>query len=144
VKVASNNILLSQFYRTAFSPNILLGQLSKVVFQHFLFKAILRNCILKTFPLRQFCGIVFLKYSHLRQLSGVVFPHFPFRQLCGVVFSQHFLFEAILRNCILTLSLLGQFCGVAFPQISEAIISPCEQIHGHNEMSYLHWCLSIT
>jgi hypothetical protein len=61
--VASNNISLRQFCGIAFSPGILLGQLSGVVFQHFLFEAILWNCILKIFPLRQFCGIVFSKYS---------------------------------------------------------------------------------
>jgi hypothetical protein len=37
-----------------------------------------------------------------------------------------FPFEAILWNCILTLSLLGQLSRVAFPQMSEDIISPRE------------------
>ena len=37
-----------------------------------------------------------------------------------------FPFEAILRNCILILSLLRQLCRVAFSQMSEHIISPRE------------------
>ena len=48
-----------------------------------------------TFSLRQFYGIEFSPGILLGQLSGVVF--------------QHFLFEAILRNCIIKIFLLRQF-----------------------------------
>jgi hypothetical protein len=113
---------LRQFCEIAFSPSILLGQLSRVVFQHFLFEAILRNCILKIFPSRQLFGVVLykslfeailrnciLKIFTSRQLSGVVSPHFVLEQLYGVVFPQNIFFEAILWNCILKIFLLRQF-----------------------------------
>ena len=116
-------------------------QLCEVVFsQHFIFEAILRNCILKTFPLRQFCGIVFSKYFILRQFYWIVFSkHFLWGN-SAELYSQNssfeaillncilrtFPFEVVLWNCILTLSLLGQLWRVAFPQMSEDIISPHE------------------
>ena len=108
---------LRQFCGIAFSPSILLRQLSEVVFQHFLFlgnstelysqnisfEAILRNCIFKIFPSRQLSRVVLykslfeailrnciLKIFTVTQLSGVVSPHFVLKQLYRVVFPQYF------------------------------------------------------
>ena len=63
---------LRQFYRIAFSPDILLGQLFGVVFQHFLFEAILQNCILKTFHFEEILRNCILKIFLSKQLFGVV------------------------------------------------------------------------
>ncbi len=144
---------LKQFYGIAFSPNILLGQLSKVVFQHFLFEAILRNCILKIFPSRQLSRVVLyksfleeilrnciLKIFTSRQLSRVVSPNFVLEQLYKVVFPQYFFqenstelyyqnisFEVIRRNCILKTFHLRQLCGIVFLQhfLFETILRNC-------------------
>ena len=98
--------------------------------QNISFEAILWNCILKIFSLGQLCG--------------VVFPHFPSRQFCRIAFSKHFIwgnfpelyshtlflgnstelysqnifFEAILRNYILKIFHLRQFCGIVFSKYS--------------------------
>jgi hypothetical protein len=120
--------------------------------QNISFEAILWNCILKIFSLRQLCEVVFPHFP-LRQLCIIVFSkHFIWGNSLELyshtflfgnsaeLYSQNtffeaillncilktFPFEAILRNCILTLFLLGQLCKVAFPQMSEDIISPHE------------------
>ena len=54
-----------------------------------------------TFSLRRFCGIAFSLGIFVGQLSGVVF--------------QHFLFEAILRNCIIKIFTIRQLSGVVSP-----------------------------
>ena len=132
---------LRQFCGIAFSPSILLGQLSKVVFQHFLFLAILRNCILKIFPLMQFYGIVFSKhflwcnstelYSQNISFKTTLRSRIIQKSLWGnseELYSQNIFFkttlqsciptlsfEAILRNCILKIFSLGKLYGVVFP-----------------------------
>ena len=80
-----------------------------------------------TFPLRQLCGVVFSKhfiwgkspelYCHtfIWGNSPKLYSHtFIFRQLCRVVSSHHFLFEAILHNCIFKIFTLKQFYRIVF------------------------------
>jgi hypothetical protein len=159
---------LRQFCGIAFSPGILLGQLSGVVFQHFLFEAILRNCILKIFPSRQLSEVVLyksifkailqnciIKIFTARQLSKVVSPHFVLEQFYGVVFPQYFFqdnstelyfqnisFQEILRNCILKIFSLGKLYGVVFPHFPlrqfYRIVFSKHFIYGNSPELYSH------
>ena len=105
-------------------------QLSGVLSPHFVLKQflwrILRNCILKIFLLRQFYWIVFLKHFLWDNSAELYSQNTFFEAILLNCILKTFPFEAIPRNCILTLSLLGQLCRVAFLQMSEDIISPCE------------------
>ena len=117
---------LRQLSRVVF-PHFPFRQLCGVVFwQHFLFEVIMRNCILKIFPLRQFYWIVFSKHFFWGNSAEFYSQNTSFEAILQNRILKTFHFEAILQNCILTLSLLGQLCRVAFPQMSKDIISPCE------------------
>jgi hypothetical protein len=79
-----------------------------------------------TFSLRQLCGIAFSPgillelHSHSKFFLGILLG-----QLSEVVF-QHFLFEAILRNCILKIFPSRQLSGVVlYKSLFEAILRNC-------------------
>ena len=102
------------------------GNFTELYSQNISFEAILRNCFLKIFPLRRFYWIVSSKYFFWGNSAKLYSQNTSFEAILLNFILKTFPFEVILRNCILTLSLLGQLCRVAFSQMFKDIISPTE------------------
>ena len=115
-----------QLCGVVFSKHFFWGNSAELYSQNIPFEAILQNCILKIFPLRQFYWIVFSKHFFWGNFAELYSQNTSFEAILLNYILKTFPFETIFQNCILTLSLLGQLCGIAFPQMFEDIISPRE------------------
>ena len=117
------NYLPNQSCRGCIQQNFFLGHSTEVASQNISFwdtlwrlhpnhissQSTLRRLHPTTFSLRKFCGIAFSPDILLGKLSKVVF--------------QHFLFQAILHNCILKIFPLRQLSGVIlYKSLFEAIL----------------------
>ena len=115
-----------QFCGIVFSKYSLWDNFTELYSQNISSEVTLWSCILKTLHLRQFYWIVFSKHFIWGNFAELYSQNTFFEAILLNCILKIFPFEAIPWNCVLTLSLLGQLCRVAFPQMFEDIISPCE------------------